>query len=125
MILRRLIPLLVVFALAVAACSGGQQISADTCSEVVDETMELFQRLIDDVDAEFGELTVEEFIATGGDLPSVDKFTDDAQKINQIGTQLGCSQAEIQQAVLQRVDELTATTDLGRFLITSIRTGGL
>jgi hypothetical protein len=87
--------------------------------------MELFQRLIDDVDAEFGEMTVEEFIATEGDLPSIERFTEDAEKIDQIGTQLGCSQGEIQQAVLQRVNELSASTDLGRFLITAIRTGGL
>ena len=125
MIPRRLLPVLLAFGLLAAACSGGQDISADTCGEVVDETMELFQRLIDDVDDEFGEMTVEEFVATGGDLPSVEKFSEDAQKINQIGTQLGCSQGEIQQAVLQRVDELEASTDLGRFLITSIRTGGL
>jgi hypothetical protein len=126
MTIRRLILLLVALALVGAACSSdSQEISAGNCSEVVDETMELFQRLIDDVDAEFGEMTVEEFIATEGDLPSVERFTEDAEKINQIGTQLGCSQTEIQVAVLQRVDDLTATTDLGRFLITSIRTGGL
>jgi len=126
MILRRLIPLLVALALVVTACSSdSQEITADSCREVVDETMELFQRLIDDVDAEFGEMTVEEFIATEGDLPSVDRFTEDAAEINQIGIQLGCTQGEIQAAVLQRVDDLTATTDLGRFLITSIRTGGL
>jgi hypothetical protein len=125
MLLRKIIPLLLAFALVAAACSSGQEISARNCNEVVDETMELFQRLIDDVDAEFGAMTVEEFIATNGDLPSVDKFTEDAEKINQIGTQLGCSQVAIQQAVLQRVGDLTATTDLGRFLITSIRTGGL
>ena len=125
MILRRLLSVVLAFGLLAAACSSGQDISADTCGEVVDETMELFQRLIDDVDEEFGEMTVEEFIATEGDLPSVERFSNDAEKINQIGTQLGCSQGEIQQAVLQRADQLTATTDLGRFLITSIRTGGL
>ena len=123
--LRRLTSVFLAFGLLAGACSSGQDISADTCGEVVDETMELFQRLIDDVDDEFGEMTVEEFIATEGDLPSVERFSADAQKINQIGTQLGCTQGEIQQAVLQRVDELEASTDLGRFLITSIRTGGL
>jgi hypothetical protein len=126
MIRGRLLLLLVALALVGAACSSdGQEISADNCREVVDETMELFQRLIDDVDSEFGEMTVEEFIATGGDLPSVEKFAEDAEEINEIGTQLGCSQGEIQVAVLQRVDELTASTDLGRFLIDAIRTGGL
>jgi hypothetical protein len=126
MIRGRLLLLLVALALVGAACSSdGQEISADNCREVVDETMELFQRLIDDVDSEFGEMTVEEFIATGGDLPSVEKFAEDAEEINEIGAQLGCSQGEIQVAVLQRVDELTASTDLGRFLIDAIRTGGL
>ena len=126
MIIRRLIPLLLALSLVGAACSSdSQEITAENCREVVDETMELLQRLIDDVDSEFGEMTVEEFIATEADLPSVERFTEDAQKINQIGTQLGCSQTEIQVAIIQRVDDLTATTDLGRFLITSIRTGGL
>jgi hypothetical protein len=126
MTIRRIVVLLLAFALVAAACSSdSQEITARNCNDVVDETMELFQRLIDDVDAEFGEMSVEEFIATDGDLPSVDRFTEDASTINQIGTQLGCSQGEIQGAVLQRSDELTATTDLGRFLITSIRTGGL
>jgi hypothetical protein len=126
MTIRRIVLLLLAFALVAGACSSdSQEITARNCNEVVDETMELLQRLIDDVDAEFGEMTVEEFIATGGDLPSVERFTEDAQKINQIGTQLGCTQGAIEQAVLQRADDLTATTDLGRFLITSIRTGGL
>ena len=125
MILQRVVLVLVALALVGAACSSGQEISATNCDEVVDETMELFQRLVDDVDDDFGEMSVEEFVATGGDLPSVDKFTADAEEINRIGTQLGCTQTAIQQAVLQRVDELSASTDLGRFLITSIRTGGL
>jgi hypothetical protein len=126
MIFRRLIPLLVALALVGGACSSdSQEISANNCREVIEETLELFQRLIDDVDSEFGEMTVEEFIATEGDLPSVEKFTEDAEEINEIGTQLGCSQGEIQAAILQRIDELTASTDLGRFLIDAIRTGGL
>ena len=70
-------------------------------------------------------MTVEEFVATGGDLPSVDRFTEDAAEINLLGTQLGCTQQQIQQAVLQSMDELEASTDLGRFLIDAIRTGGL
>jgi hypothetical protein len=126
MVLRLLIPLFVVLALVATACSSdGQEITAQNCDEVVDETMELIQRLIDDVDEEFGEMTVEEFIDTGGDLPSIERFTGDAEKINQIGLELGCSQAQIEQDMLNRAGDLTATTDLGRFLITSIRTGGL
>ena len=118
-----MVSVVLAFGLLAAACSD--EISAESCSEVVDETMELFQRLIDDVDDSFGEMTVEDFIATGGDLPSVDDFTDDAEKINQIGVDLGCTQADTQAAVSERIDEITATSDLGRFLIDAVRTGGL
>jgi len=125
MMFRRLIPLLVAFAIVAAACSSSQEITARNCSGVADQTMGLFQRLIDGVDSEFEDMTVEEFVASGGDLPSVDRFTEDAAQINLLGTQLGCTQQQIQQAVLQRIDELEASTDLGRFLIDAIRTGGL
>lgn len=122
--IRRLLPLLFVLSLVAAACSG-TSIEASTCDEVADETMALFQRLIDDLDSEFGDMTVEEFIDTGGDLPSIQKFEEEAATIDEIATELGCSQTEISAAVSSRVGELTAETDLGRFLIGAIRSGGL
>ncbi len=122
--IRRLLPLLLVLSLVAAACSS-TTISASTCDEVADETMALFQRLIDDVDSEFGEMTVQEFIDSGGDLPSIQTFKEDAATIDDIATELGCSQSEISGAVSNRVNELTAETDLGRFLIGAIRSGGL
>lgn len=109
----------------VAAGCGGDGISASTCDEVVDETVELIQTLIDDVDAEFGEMSVQDFIATGGDLPSIEKFEASAEKIDEIALDLGCTQAEIAAGLDARVGELTASTDLGRFLIDAIRAGGL
>ncbi len=124
MFTRRLAALVVAFALVAAACSGGV-VAPTNCDEVADETMALFQRLIDDVDSEFGTMTVQEFIATGGDLPSVQAFKDDAATIDDIAAELGCTQSEISAAVSNRVGELTASTDLGRFLIGSIRSGGL
>ena len=120
---RILIPALLL-ALIAASCGGGE-ISADTCEEVVDETVELIQTLIDDVDAEFGELSVQDFIATGGDLPSVERFEASAEQIDAIAVELGCTQSEIAAGLEARVGELTASTDLGRFLIDAIRAGGL
>ena len=122
--IRRLLPLLIVLSLVAAACSSSS-ISASSCDEIADETMTLFQRLIDDVDSEFGEMTVQEFIDTGGDLPSIQKFQEDAATIDDLAAELGCTQAEISAAVASRVDELTASSDLGRFLISGIRSGGL
>lgn len=125
-LVRRVVPLLLVVltSAALAGCGGGG-ISADSCDEIVDETMELLQRLIDDVDAEFEELTVQDFLATQGDLPSLQRFEEDAAAIDALALELGCTQSEISAAVDARVGELTAETDLGRFIIDAIRTGGL
>jgi len=123
--IQRFSVLLVVLALVAAACSSTEEISAESCAEITDETMALFQRLINDVDAEVGDLTVEELIESGGDLPSVQSFEEDAALIDEIAAGLGCSQGDISGAVSARLDELTAETDLGRFLIGAIRSGGL
>ena len=58
---HRTIPLLfVVLALVFSACGGGQP---ETCDEIADATIELMQELIDDVDDEVGDTSVEELIA--------------------------------------------------------------
>jgi hypothetical protein len=114
----------VVVALVLTGCSGAR-ISATTCDEVVDETMELLQRLIDNVDEQAGDANLEAFLASGEDLPSIDEFTADATTIDEIAADLQCSQAEITAAVDARVGELSATTDLGRFVVNAIRSGGL
>ena len=121
--IRRTLVLLVGFALLAASCGGS--ISAENCDELVDETIELFQRLIDDVDAEFDDMSVEDYLATGGELPSIEKFEEDAEAIDELAAELGCTQTEIASAVQARVGELTAESDLGRFLIDAIRAGGL
>ena len=109
--------------LLAGACGGS--ISANDCGELADETMELFQRLIDDVDSEFEDMSVEDYLATGGELPSVERFEEDAEKIDELAKELGCNQSEISAAVQERAEELTAESDLGRFLINAIRIGGL
>lgn len=118
-----LIPALV-FAVAAAGCSS-DDVSATTCEEVVDETMELFQSLIDDVDRELADFTVADFMATEGDLPSLAAFEEDAKQIDEIAADLGCTRTQIRDAVGARVGELTSTSDLGRFLIDALRSGGI
>ncbi len=124
-LLRRVVSvaLVVLTATTLTACGGG--ISAEDCNDIVDETMALLQRLIDDVDAEFGEVTVADFLANQDELPSLQRFADDAAVIDELAGELGCAQSEISAAVEARAVELTAETDLGRFIIDAIRTGGL
>lgn len=111
-------------AVLVTACGGGG-ITAENCDDIADETMGLFQRLIDSVDDEFGELTVEEFIAAGTDLPSLQEFREDSETIDTLALELGCTQSQISGAVDARVGELEASTELGQFIIDAIRVGGI
>ena len=119
---RALFILALVLVLVLSACGGGQ---AKTCDDLADQTVDLMQDLIDDVEAEVGDMTVEELIATGGDLPSVDHFKDEAAKIDERAVELSCTQTEITNSVSTRVDRLEAHTPIGRFLIEAIRSGGL
>ena len=124
MLIHRILPVLVAFGLLIAAC-GGDSISATNCEELADETIGMFQRLIDDVDDEFGDMTMAEFAASGDELPSVEQFEEDAATIDELATELGCSSDEMSAGVAQRLDALTAQSDLGRFLIDAMRSGGL
>jgi hypothetical protein len=113
----------ILFAIVLAGCGGG--ISADDCEDITDETLALLQRLIDDIDAEFEELTVQDILAAEGDLPSLERFAADAEKIDQLAAELGCSQEEITAGVDARIGELVADTEVGQFVIDAIRSGGL
>ena len=124
MVYRRLLVLAFVLGLLAAAC-GGDSISATNCEELADETIGMFQRLIDDVDDEFGDMTMAEFAASGDELPSVEQFEEDAATIDEIATELGCSPDAMSAEVAQRLGVLTAQSDLGRFLIDAMRSGGL
>ena len=124
MLIHRILIVLLAFGLLAAAC-GGDSISATNCEELADETIDMFQRLIDDVDDEFGEMTMAEFVASGDELPSVEQFEEDAETIDQLATELGCSSDEMAAEIDERLGLLTAQSDLGRFLIDAMVAGGL
>ncbi len=124
MVVLRVVALFLALGLVAAAC-GGSSISASDCTDITDETLALIQRLVGDVDAEFESMSVEDFVATQGDLPSVERFEQDAATIDDLAAELGCTQQEIGAEVRERLDELTAKSDLGRFIINAIRVGGL
>jgi NifB/MoaA-like Fe-S oxidoreductase len=108
-----------------AAACGGDSITATNCDELTDETMAMFQRLIDEVDSEFGDTPMEELLTSGAPLPSVAEFEEDVTTLNELTTELGCNRDEIGAEVQSRAGELTAESDLGQFLIESIRAGAL
>jgi NifB/MoaA-like Fe-S oxidoreductase len=108
-----------------AAACGGDSITATNCDELADETVAMFQRLIDEVDAEFGDTTMEEVLTSGAPLPSVEEFEEDVTTLNELTIELGCDREEVGAEVQSRAGELTAESDLGQFLIESIRAGAL
>lgn len=112
-------------ALIASACGGGDEISASSCDDVVDETVQLFQRLIDDIDAEFEELAIEEFVAAVDGLESFAAFREDSETIEMLSDELGCENTEIGAGVASQVGTLTAETTVGRFVIDAIISGGL
>lgn len=122
MLKRTLILLTLVLALVLSACGGGQP---ETCEDIADVTIDLMQDLINNVEQEVGDMTVEELVATQGDLPSVEQFQEEATKINEQALELQCSQTTIETLVAERVHELEATTPIGQFMIEAIRSGGL
>ena len=119
---RSVLLLFVVLALVLAACGGGQ---AETCDELAEETVKLMQELIDDVEKEVGNVSIEELISAGEALPSVQGFEEDAAKIDERAAELGCTQTEIQDGVAARANELEANTPIGQFFIEAIRDGAL
>ena len=122
--MRRLVIGTMVFAIAVVSTACGSGISASNCDELADETLSLVQRLIDDVDAEAGDRSLSDFLASADELPSLDEYRSQSSEIDALAAELGCDADLTRQVLSARAGELTAETDLGRFIIQSIRTGG-
>lgn len=122
--LRRLFILIAVLALAAAGCSS----QPETCDEVADETIVLMQDLIDEVESELGEMSVEDLIesfSAGEEVPSVAAFEEKAEELSKRAGELGCTQQQLETAVAERTDRLEASTPLGRFILDAIKRGGL
>jgi len=120
---RRPSVLAVAFALILAACGGG---AAETCQQLADETIDLVQTMITDVEGEIGDRSMEEILASGGeDLPSLDRFRERAAAVDERVVELGCTQSELEALIRPRVGELQATTGIGELIIAGIRSGGL
>ncbi|MEN8114365.1 MAG: hypothetical protein ABFS21_08245 [Actinomycetota bacterium] len=116
-----LLALLLVLSLVTSACSSQPK----TCEDIADVTIDLMQDLINDVEKEVGDMTVEELIATGGDLPAVEHFQEEAAKIDERAAELSCTQPEIEAGVAARIGQLESETPIGQFIIRAISTGGL
>ena len=112
-------------ALVASACGGSDEITVSTCGEIVDETVQLFQRLIDEIDAEFADVGIEEFAERADDLESFTQFQEDASEIGALADELGCLDAEMAVGIASQVGSLTSETTVGRFVIDALISDGL
>ena len=116
----RFVALVAVVGLVVAACGG----EASTCEEIADEVIELTQQLIDDVESELGDVSLDELLS-GGELPSLEGFVEDSERIDARAAELGCSADDLQALIADRADQLRAETPVGEFILDAIRSGSL
>jgi PBP1b-binding outer membrane lipoprotein LpoB len=119
----RIISSVVAITLVLAACGGGQD--AANCEEIADQTIDLIQALIDDVDSEAATISLQEFVESRADLPSLEAFDGAADAIEERSGELGCNDVEVAADVASQLGALTAESELGRFVIDLLVSGGL
>jgi hypothetical protein len=115
----RVLALVLAMGLALASCGG----EASTCEEVADQTVELMQRIIDDIEEEAGDMSVTDFLDAGASLPSSDTFAEESQELNERATELGCDQTDLDALIAERISSLHAETPVGEFIMETIQAG--
>jgi hypothetical protein len=119
----RIVSIFVSFSFVVAACGGAAE--AADCEEIADQTIDLIQALINDVDSEAATISLQEFVDSRAELPSLDAFDGAADAIEERSSELGCTEAEVAADVASQLGTLTAKSELGRFVIDLLVSGGL
>jgi hypothetical protein len=113
----RVLGVVLVLGLALVGC-GGQP---STCEEVADQTVELMQRIIDDIEQEAGDMSVTDFLDSAESLPESETFAEESQKLNKRGTELGCDQTDLDALIAARIGSLHAETPVGQFIMDQIQ----
>ena len=114
--MRKFMMLVIALGLVAAGC-GGDSGSGGSCDAVADDAIALIQDLINEVD----QMTLEEAAALGEDN---EVFSDMEQKADDLQAQaddLGCSDAEMEELFLARIDNLTAEGLLGEAMLEGFR----
>jgi mannitol-1-phosphate/altronate dehydrogenase len=120
---RHLLAILLVLAAVVSACGGSDE--AQTCDDIGDQTIAQMQSLIDSVDDEFGEMTLDEFLTTDGQPSNLDELAAISEEIERRSDELACSGEEVAARVIAQLSELTAETEIGRVFLDLLVSGGV
>ena len=119
--MRKFVMLIVALGLVAGACGGDDAGSSGSCEGVADQAIAVFQDVIDEVD----KLSLEEVAAMGDGDPEF--ITDMEEKFESLEAQadsLGCSDAEMEELFVARLDNLTADGMIGELMLEEFKNQG-
>lgn len=121
--MKKLIGLLAVLSLVVAACGGDEPVSLDTCEGVAEATIDLVQDVIDELEAmspsDFGRMSQE----GTANFPAFVEIEERGTELGLKAQELEC--ADIDTLVAERADQLEAdpANAFSQLIIESTRNG--
>jgi len=117
--MRKLFVLVAALGLVAASCGGDS--AAGSCDAIADDAIDVFQVVITELDA----MSLDDLSALGDEDPAV--IVEMEQKMDDLQAQaddLGCSDAEIEELLDERVGDLTADGVFGELMIAELESGG-
>lgn len=115
--MRKYFILVAALGLVAAACGGD---SGGSCESVADDAIDVIQEVIDEMDA----LSLEEIASMEEEPQVLQDMEQRAEELQDQANDLGCSDAEMEQLLNARADQLTANGMFGELLVDELQSGG-
>ena len=114
--LKRFVAVIAACGLFLAACGGG----TSSCEDIATDTVGLVQEVIDEID----QMSPEEIASQGESGPSfLSDFDEQAEKLADEATSLGCTNAEMSELIRAQAGSLTAESEFGQFFVELVKSG--
>lgn len=114
--MRKLYILLAVLGLVAASCGGGGDAAADTCEGIADQAIDLIQEAINEIDS----MDVEELMAMEDEPEVLTDMEQRGEELQAKASEIGCSDAEMEELLDARAGDLKAEGLLGAALAEEI-----
>lgn len=118
--MKKLLAIIAVFGLVATACSSSDDGGgAQTCDDIAQAGLDLLQDALD----ELGGMSIDELASLGeGDQPAAfDDIERAGEQIDADATALGCDEAELEDYVVSRVDQLEADGPVAELILEELK----
>lgn len=120
--MRKFYVILASVALLAGACGGGDDAAdSNSCEGLADQAIALVQQVVDEIDG----MSAQEISDSGGDFASLDTMAEGMADLEAKAGEIGCSDSDMEQLVLDRVGNLTASSEFGKMMITQFESSGI